>query len=90
VYQTALEDDGEANIPAEDNKPDDPPEDVKDPEPPANQDLDLVYPPVPPNKSGPSIVTVLACSGCAYFSDFPVSTLLTLDEARCYWEWATS
>lgn len=84
VHQAALEDDGEADIPAEDEGPDDPPEDVEDPDPPANQDL--LYPPVPPDKSGPSIVTVLACSGCAYFSDFSVAMLLTLDEARCYWE----
>jgi hypothetical protein len=63
VYQTYLEDGGETDMPAEDPEPSDPPEDVDDS--PANQDL--VSPPISPGKRGPSITTVLVCSGCAYF-----------------------
>jgi len=49
----------EKQIPTEDQEPSDPPEDVDDP--PANQDR--VFPPISSDKRGPSITTVLVCSG---------------------------
>jgi len=86
VYQTYSEDGGETDIPTEDEEPSDPPKDVGDS--PANQDL--LFPPIAPDKRGPSITTVLVCSGCAYFMFFIVAILLTLGEALWYWDWATS
>jgi hypothetical protein len=64
LYHTFLEDDGETDKPAEDEAPNDPPNDVE--EPPPNQDL--LFPPVPPDRTGPTITTVLVCSGFAYFN----------------------
>jgi hypothetical protein len=82
LYYTSLDDEGETDRPAEDEAPEDsPPEDVEEPSP--NQDL--LFPPVSPDKTGPSITTVLVCSGYAYFN-FPVTMLLILGEGRCYWE----
>lgn len=59
VHQTYLEDGGETDIPTEDEESSDSPEDADDS--PANQDL--VKPPISPDKRGPSITTVLLCSG---------------------------
>jgi hypothetical protein len=57
VHQTFLE--GEDGQSPEDEETNDPPEDSEEPSP--NQDL--VYTPIPPNRNGPSIRTVIIWSG---------------------------
>lgn len=59
VHQTFLEDDGESNLPPEDEDiPEDPEENPEEPLP--NQDL---FTPVAPNKNGSSTITIIVCSG---------------------------
>jgi hypothetical protein len=60
VHQAFFEEDnGESNPPSGDEEPDHPPEDSE--EQPPNQDL--VYTPIPPNRKGFSIISIIIWSG---------------------------
>jgi len=60
VHQTFLQDDGESNLPPEDEDIEESPEDSEEPSP--NQDLFI---PVTSNKNGRSTITIIVCSGTA-------------------------